>query len=34
MGELDTVRFTSHDVLFELVLVGGHNTDKVRLRGI
>lgn len=32
MGELDVICFTSHDILFELVLVGGHNADKDRLQ--
>jgi len=32
MGALDVISFTSHDVLFELVLVGGHNADKERLK--
>lgn len=32
MGELDIVSFTSHDVQFELVLAGGHNADKARLK--
>lgn len=31
MGELDIIPFQSHDVDFELVLVGGHQADTARL---